>query len=75
MKYYLNFVVRSARPSNFALRKALLITFSGYLQLLNKFLNSFNLYSAISSFETKTIIRLARLYGALSLERSECVLS
>ena len=29
--------------------------------------NSFNLYFAFSSFETKTIIRLARLYGTLSL--------
>ena len=62
------FVLRGAGPCSLALRKALLITFSGYLQLFNQFFNSFNLYSIFSSFETKTVMRLARLYGTLSLE-------
>ena len=46
------FVLSDAGPYSLALRDALLITFSGYLQLFNQFFNSFNLYYVFSSFET-----------------------
>ena len=69
---YIKICFKGAGPFSLTLPKALLIRFSEYLQLFNQFFNSFNPYSVFSSFETKTIICLARLYGTLSLE---CALS